>query len=613
MIPLGTVIIYNTNDLVVSMMKMKNKKIFAAIIAIVICIAALSCALTFGTETVSADETELVQSDMRKGAGLADELLGENSEDNNTSIDTDSTENSSEDSEEIEDSDTDQFMRSFSLESTNNSLMTTASAASVNITKDFCSIKVGSSKKLEYKQNTSGKLTWHTTDSSVCTVSSNGTVTAKTKGFAIVYAMHEDGTYDYCKIYAGYYIGADISSYQPNVNWDTLKASGLDFAILRAGYGNDASTQTDVVFNKYYEEAQRVGIPLGVYWFNYTESVKDANNEAAAFWSVVGDKEFQIGYWADYEHDSREYYKKMFGSYPNSSLMTNMVTTFLSDVKNRAGEYSPVGYYSSMSPLGEWFEANLKDTWPLWGAFYISRTDDWWEDGYKGNDISTLLSEVLPIPTWYAANTYNMTMLQYTCAEKCEKIGQSGGGLDMDIIPMDSPMALRFITAKADSAVSNSDNITVSWQKPEDAEYVDGYVIFRKQSGGEWEEIGTVESSYTDENGNAVNENTGYTFEDKTAENMKEYYYTVRAYAMSGSEKIYSLCDEDGVYCQAIFNGDVNMDGKIDAVDYVLIRNHVKKKNLLTSVDSIKMSDYNGDGNLDESDYEDLKTYIMSK
>ena len=578
------------------MMKMKNRNILARTAVALICVLTMS----FASVTVMAEETAIPYGDMQKGAGLAEKIEKEKAQEALENGEAESEDETSEDEDSAE---------YYEYNAMADQMMRSTASASVSITKDFCSMKIGSSQKLEYKVSKSGMLTWKTTDSSVCTVSSDGTVTAKSKGFAIVWAKHQDGTYDYCKIFSGYYIGADISSYQPGADWDMIKSAGFDFVILRAGYGNDASTQTDEVFYEYYNEAKRVGIPVGVYWFNYTESVNDAHNEAAAFWSVVKNKEFEMGYWADYEQDSYRYYKDLYGVAPSVSLMTNMVTTFLADVKSRAGEYYPVGYYSSMSPLIEWFGSNLKDNWPLWGAYYEWRTEDSWEDGYN---FSTLFNYV-EIPPQYTVNTDYMTMLQYTSSEHCRKIGLSGGGLDMDVIPMDSPMALRFVTASADSAAAVSAGcVTVSWQKPENAETVDGYAVLRKEAGGNWKEIGTVSAEYYDSNGNAVNENTGYSFEDTTVTSGAEYYYTVRAYAMSGSQKIYSLCDEEGVYCKAFFGGDVDLDGDIDAIDYAMIRNHVSQKSIITEENALKMADFNGDGNIDAQDYSKVREYIMS-
>ena len=58
--------------------------------------------------------------------------------------------------------------------------------------------------------------------------------------------------------------------------------------------------------------------------------------------------------------------------------------------------------------------------------------------------------------------------------------------------------------------------------------------------------------------------------------------------------------------------GDVNMDGKISASDYVLIKNHIMGTKKLSS-SALKYADYNGDGKVSASDYVLIKNYIMKK
>mgnify|MGYP003294101598 CR=1 FL=1 len=41
--------------------------------------------------------------------------------------------------------------------------------------------------------------------------------------------------------------GIDLSTYQRNVNYMSLKASGIDFAIIRSGFGKNSS-QKDNLF-----------------------------------------------------------------------------------------------------------------------------------------------------------------------------------------------------------------------------------------------------------------------------------------------------------------------------------------------------------------------------
>ena len=54
--------------------------------------------------------------------------------------------------------------------------------------------------------------------------------------------------------------GIDVSRYQGSINWQALKAQGIEFAYLRLGlrgYGEQGTLYTDRSFARYYEEYQK--------------------------------------------------------------------------------------------------------------------------------------------------------------------------------------------------------------------------------------------------------------------------------------------------------------------------------------------------------------------
>ena len=58
--------------------------------------------------------------------------------------------------------------------------------------------------------------------------------------------------------------GIDVSFYEPNIDWATVKGTGLaNYAFIRAGQGIVADTH----FGRHREGAKSVGIPWGAYWF----------------------------------------------------------------------------------------------------------------------------------------------------------------------------------------------------------------------------------------------------------------------------------------------------------------------------------------------------------
>ena len=57
--------------------------------------------------------------------------------------------------------------------------------------------------------------------------------------------------------------GIDVSKHQGSIDWPKVAASGVRFAILRAGYGNTAA-QVDPYFAVNYTAARSAGLKVGV-------------------------------------------------------------------------------------------------------------------------------------------------------------------------------------------------------------------------------------------------------------------------------------------------------------------------------------------------------------
>lgn len=74
--------------------------------------------------------------------------------------------------------------------------------------------------------------------------------------------------------------GIDVSKWQGSINWQEAKNDGVEFAIIREGYGKKDPKQVDKLFHRNIQEAQKVGLPVGVYHYSYADSVSDAKAEA---------------------------------------------------------------------------------------------------------------------------------------------------------------------------------------------------------------------------------------------------------------------------------------------------------------------------------------------
>jgi len=78
-------------------------------------------------------------------------------------------------------------------------------------------------------------------------------------------------------------VGIDVSEFQGNIDWEKVKASGVDIAIIRVGYRGYGSgaIKADALAKSNIEGALAAGLEVGVYFFsaaiNKEEGVEEAN------------------------------------------------------------------------------------------------------------------------------------------------------------------------------------------------------------------------------------------------------------------------------------------------------------------------------------------------
>ena len=68
------------------------------------------------------------------------------------------------------------------------------------------------------------------------------------------------------KVYKDRLIGIDISKWNGDIDWKSVKNAGIDFVIIRAGYGTG---YVDPYFKQNIESAIENDMLIGVYWFSY--------------------------------------------------------------------------------------------------------------------------------------------------------------------------------------------------------------------------------------------------------------------------------------------------------------------------------------------------------
>ena len=171
----------------------------------------------------------------------------------------------------------------------------------------------------------------------------------------------------------------DVSTWQGIIDFDKVKKSGIDYVILRAGYGRELD-QIDNRFVENYEKAKAAGLKVGAYWFSYSESVDEAFKEAEACLYCLGGRKLDMPLYYDLEIDS--VMERM-----TKSEYTQMALNFCSVIES-AG-YRP-GIYSSVSVYQTKLDHSrlLRDGISVWNAHWSERCTiecDVWQYSENGS------------------------------------------------------------------------------------------------------------------------------------------------------------------------------------------------------------------------------------
>ena len=129
--------------------------------------------------------------------------------------------------------------------------------------------------------------------------------------------------------------GIDVSQWNGVIDYNKVKSAGVDFVIIRAGYGKYIS-QKDPCFARNYSAAKAAGLKVGAYWYSYADTVEDAKKEAAVCLDVIKGKTFEFPIYFDLEEVKQ--FKK------GIKFCSDVVTAFCTELE-KAGYFA--GLYCS--------------------------------------------------------------------------------------------------------------------------------------------------------------------------------------------------------------------------------------------------------------------------
>ena len=464
-------------------------------------------------------------------------------------------------------------------------------ASTVTFDRDWASVAIGSTVQLNASSSTS--VTWKSSDTSLATVDQNGKVTGLKKGMVTITAT-SNGKTDTCQVSVGMTQGIDVSSWNQTVDWAKVKKKGVDFAIIRVGYGwENYPNQIDKQFVNNVKGAVQNGIDFGLYFYSYATNVDEAKMEADYLFRLLED--YAPGYVSSMTlpivYDVEEPCMQNL----DKATLSAVVKTFCTEVQ-KAGYDAMV--YSGKYIFPKMDIESLREMGvTFWLAQYPKEPDftampdmgssaaqpaiwQYASDGsVDGANVPTSgcvdvnvrywVPEVESVSvtssggvkvSWSAlpgAKSYTLYRRDNsTNKETVVKSGLTGTSYTDSSCPEGKDVyyyltastskgtvsgaytgkqAYVLPTPELTSVKSTSSGITVNWKAVSNAQ---GYRIYRKNEKGNWVGLENVSSSQT-------------TYTDTTADPDQSYTYTVRAYryggVLGGGVQYYSGYETQGI------------------------------------------------------------------
>lgn len=162
-------------------------------------------------------------------------------------------------------------------------------------------------------------------------------------------------------------LGIDVSQWQGEIDWEKVKNAGAEFAIIRLGYqkGYDKENALDPYFIKNIEGAKKNGIDVGIYFYSYAKTKKEAEEQA----NFIADnlKDFEIDLPIAFDWESWSSFVKCNMSFYDINQVAKTYEKILNDRGYKASLYGSKNYLQRV-----W---NADEFENVWLAHYTEETD----------------------------------------------------------------------------------------------------------------------------------------------------------------------------------------------------------------------------------------------
>lgn len=159
-------------------------------------------------------------------------------------------------------------------------------------------------------------------------------------------------------------IGIDISKWQKEIDFSKLKKANVEFIMIRVGTQNgfDGISIEDSYFKKNIEGALKENIPVGIYYYSYATSKKEAKEQAK--WVIDMIKDYKIDLPIVFDWESWVHFNTLDLSLHD---INEIADTFLNEIE--------ISGYEAMLYGSKYYLENIwESNYPIWLAHYTSKT-----------------------------------------------------------------------------------------------------------------------------------------------------------------------------------------------------------------------------------------------
>ncbi len=179
-------------------------------------------------------------------------------------------------------------------------------------------------------------------------------------------------TTDFKNIYKKYktnntLIGLDLSKWQEQVDFDKIKAQGVEFVMLKIGGQSEKSgkLELDPYFINNIEEALKRELKVGVYFYSHATSTNEARKQAE--WVVKNLKEYPLSLPIAFDWENWNQYTSYHLSF---HTLNNIANTFFTTLETK--NYQTMLYSSKYYLDTVWY----KEEYNTWLAHYTTDSKD---------------------------------------------------------------------------------------------------------------------------------------------------------------------------------------------------------------------------------------------